>query len=120
MVAEACPGISHDICWLAVLQYQGFVIIELSSDLAAGIGSTVCCLLGPPSTVRTILMRTMNRAAVQENDISGRAFHRDTRVVTVITSAMPLPRFGPVFMKWVMMTAGNNPQAAIFLCGRVD
>ena len=61
-------------------------------------------------------MRKMNRAAVQENDIAGRVFQRDIRVVAVITAEMLLPRFGPVFMKRVMMAAGNNPQAAIFWC----
>ena len=59
-------------------------------------------------------MRKINRAAVQGNDIAGRAFQRDIRVAAVITTAMLLPRFGPVFMKRVMMAAGNNPQAAIF------
>jgi len=58
----------------------------------------------------------MNRAAVQGNDIAGRAFQRDIWIVAVITVAMLLPRFGPVFMKRVMMAAGNNPQAAIFWC----
>ena len=61
-------------------------------------------------------MRKMNRAAVQENDIAGRVFQRDIRVVAVITAEMLLPRFGPVFMKRVMMAAGNTPQAAIFWC----
>lgn len=57
---------------------------------------------------------------MQKNTIVGRAFYRHTRVVVVIRSAMPLPRFVPVFMKWTMMATGNNPQAAISLCGGVD
>ena len=61
-------------------------------------------------------MRKMNRVAMQDNDIAGRAFQRGIRIVAVITAAMLLPRFGPVFMKRAMMTAGNNPQAAIFWC----
>ena len=92
------------------------MIIGWSSDLATGISVTVRGLVSPSLAFRPILMRKMNRAAVQANDISGRSFERDIRIVAVITTAMLLPRFGPVFMKRVMMAAGNNPHAAIFWC----
>ena len=92
------------------------MIIGPSSDLATGISVTVRGLVSPSLAFRPILMRKMNRAAVQGNDIAGRAFQRDIRIVAVITAAMLLPRFDPVFMKRAMMAAGNNPQAAIFWC----
>ena len=92
------------------------MIIGWSSDLATGISVTIRGLVSPSLAFRPILMRKMNRAAVQANDIAGRAFQRDIRIVSVITAAMLLPRFGPVFMKRAMMAAGNNPQAAIFWC----
>ncbi len=92
------------------------MIIGPSSDLATGISVTVRGLVSPSLASRPILMRKMNRAVVQENDIAGRVFQRDIRVVAVITAEMLHPRFGSVFMKRAMMAAGNNPQAAIFWC----